>query len=248
MNIFLSIPLLFFWSAVFSFVPSAIYLIMNPLESIRAEELFLKDIFVIKKAVQFEKEKRKRSKGIGVIYGLCFVFMVFLSVVNWNRLGHAAVIPIDILSTTSVVLFCFAALTYFPVVLYLIFKAPWRYKEEGVYLRKAFVAYGISIFLFSMFYAYRWLTHKGFSAGGWDLVSSLFICVLSAAAISYIPILAYIMVKSRKRRIRGIRPGVIFVIFSLSFLIFSGLYIQDWIYDRKSGVKRVPLTWYLEFS
>lgn len=246
MNIFFSILFLFFWSAVFSFIPSVIYLIINPLESFAAEKLSAKNIFVIKKEISLGQEKRRRNKGICIIYAVCFVFMVVLSLINWVRSGEAVVAPIDILSTISVILFCFAVLTYSPIVLYLVFKDPLRYKDEGVYLRRTFVGYGICIALFSMVYAHHWLKNKGILVGAWDLFSSLFICIFSAACLSYLPILVYILIKSRKPGATGIRPSIIFVVFVISFLLFSGLYVKGWIADRNAGVKRAPLSFYSE--
>lgn len=232
MNIFISIPFILFWAAVFSFVPSAIYLIINPLESIEAEKLSSKNIFVIKKEVDFEREKKRRRRGICIIYGICVVVMVCLFVINWTRSGTASVMPIDIVSALSVILFSLAVLTYFPVVIYLVVKDPWRYKKEGVYLRTLFIAYGNCIFVFSVIYVYQWLKNKGIFIDRLDLLASLFICVIAASCISYLPVLTYILIKSRKSVAMCIRPSIIFMIFSISFILFSGLYVHDWILDK----------------
>ena len=117
MNIFFSIPLIFFWSVVLSFVPAVIYLIINPLESIKAEELSSRNIFIIKQESALNKEKRKRNKGVCIIYSICLAITTCFALFNWARSGQAAIIPLDILSVTSGVFFCFAALTYLPVML-----------------------------------------------------------------------------------------------------------------------------------
>jgi len=242
MNIFFSIFLIFFWSAIFSFVPAVMYLIINPLESIISEKLRMKGIYVIRKEIELDGEKKRRIRGVCIIYSICFALTVCLSVFNWMRFGEAARVPIDILSTMSVVLFCFAALTFLPIMLCLIFITPWRYKKEGVYLRWTFVGYGVCIMLFSVFYAYHWLKNKGILVDPWDLISPLFICIFGAACLSYLPILGYVLVKSSKPVVMGMRPSVIFVIFGISFLLFSGIFVQEWITDRTAVVKSIPLS------
>lgn len=246
MSIFLSIALIFFWSAVLSFVPSVIYLIINPLKSIISERLRVKGIYLIKAELELNGEEKKRTGGICVIYSVCLAFIICLSMFNWIHGGEAAVVPIDILSTMHVVLFSFAALTYVPIVLYIVFRDSWRYKDEGVYLRKAFLGYGVCIVIFSAAYAYHWLKNKGIPIGLGDLFSSIFICIIAAASLSYLPVLGYILIKARKPRIMGIRPGIIFVIFAVNFLLFSSLYIQEWISDRRAGVERIPFSFYLK--
>ncbi|MCK5213761.1 MAG: hypothetical protein KAR05_00220 [Candidatus Omnitrophica bacterium] len=94
MNIFFSIPLIFFWSVVLSFVPAVIYLIINPLESIKAEELSSRNIFIIKQESALNKEKRKRNKGVCIIYSICLAITTCFALFNWARSGQAAIIPL----------------------------------------------------------------------------------------------------------------------------------------------------------
>lgn len=248
MSILLSIPLILFWAAVLAFVPSAIYLIINPLESIRAEKLISKNIFVLWEEINLSKQKLRRYNGVRIIYAACLVLMTLASLWNGFKSGRAGVMPFDILSTVSVVLFFFALLTYLPIVLYLTFKDPWRYKAEGAYLRRAFVGYGIGLLIFSVIYSNNWLGSQGLTVGRSELLSSLIVCVFGTAALSYLPTLAYVLIGARKRLVMSVRPSVVFAIFVIFFILFSGLYIYGWLQDQRAGVKYVPAAFFLEFK
>jgi hypothetical protein len=135
-------------------------------------------------------------------------------------------------------LFWVSILTYLPIGLYLILKNPWQYKEEGVCLTTIYIFYGVGLLIYSGIFAYHWLkSHHWFVTMG-DGLASLLIVLFGAAVLSYLPILVYVYLQiARPYRQKPVHPNIIFVIYSLCFLLFSSIYLLNWVSDRRAGIE-----------
>ena len=158
-----------------------------------------------------------------------------LSLWNWLNKGQVSVNPFDMVSSTSVVLFWISVISYVPFGIYLAVKEPKKFLEERARFRGMFVLYGICLFVFCLIYSFHWLKSHHLSIGARDIFASFWIILACAAVLAYLPILLYVYLKVLnpfKRMI--IRPNIVFVIYSMCFLIFSGLYIYNWVTDQNT--------------
>ena len=233
MNIFKTIilPILVapFWAAVLAFIPIIIHLIRNPLYSIRAELAFKKKIFLLQQDEQLQKERKSRLKGVKIIYGVCLGLFLGVGLINWILNGSFGLHPLDIISSTSVILFCFAVVTYLPFAAYLILKDPWRYKEEGPILTEIFVFYGGAILVFALIYFGYWLKSHAISLEIIEFLKSFFILIFASATISYLPILVYVFIQVKNPvRKKPIKLRIVFFIYCISFFLFSAVYMTNW--------------------
>ncbi len=174
---------------------------------------------------------------IGIIYAACLVFFSFIYVFNQQQQVEG-IKPFDILSTLSVVFFWVSILTYLPIAFYLILKNPWQYKEEGVCLAAVYISYGVCILIFSGIFAFHWLKSHHFLIRVGDVVSSLLIIIFGSAVLSYLPILVYVFLRIiNPYKQRQVHPNTVFVIYSVCFLLFSSIYVINWVSDRRAGVQ-----------
>ena len=242
-----SLPLISFWSAILSFVPITLYLLLINPPLYRAEQKHLLGIYIIKEEFLLTKRRRTRVKVAGGIYGICLLFFTAVYALNHAQYGHKGISPFNILSSISVIFFCISVLSYLPIAFYLFLKNPWKSKEEGFCLTGIYVAYGLCILIFSIAYGYIWLEERQLLVGAEDIFGSLATVIFCSALISYTPILIYIFLKlADPLKDKKIRPHVIFIIYSISFLFFSALYINKWVLDKKAGVQHLPLRHYFE--
>ena len=232
-GIFLKVFLLVFWPAVLAFLPIVIYLIFNPLASYRAETARKIGIFLVSKEFSLRREKKTRVRGAVIIYGICFWLILILYLFNFLQRGRFEIDPFNILSTVSIVLFCFAIATYLPFAYYLILKNPLRYAEEGKIFHRMFFAYGAGIFVFSCIYVLNWLRSRAIFLEFNETFFSILTVIFSSAALAYLPILFYVFVLlANPFKQKKVRASVIFIIYSTCFLIFSFLYIHGWLAER----------------
>ncbi len=239
-NIFFSflqgLPVVVFWSAVLSFIPVTFYLLVKNPPLYRAEGVAAKGIFIIGQDAELKKEKKARTKIAAMIYGICFLLVSGVYLLNLPG-GSGGVNPFDILSTLSVLFFWFSVLSYLPIAVYLFIQDPWQYKEEGICLTRIYKVYGLGILIFSVFFAVHWLRSRNFSLQTEEIFISLLGMFFSSLIVSYLPILLYIYLKKANPcRIKKIHPNVIFMIYSVCFLIFSVIYAYNWINDRRAGI------------
>lgn len=228
--IFLALPMSFFWAGIMSFVPSVIYLILNPIRSNKAEKSQGEGIFLIKAEVQLNKEKHRRVRGVRTIYLICVLFFFIVYIYNQISRGHTSIVPFDILSALSVVFFLSSFVAYLPFAGYLFIKKPWSFDEEGIILTRIFILYGFCILFFSLIYIYSWLGARGLLLEAKEMFLTILSLFLGATGIAYLPILFYIFTAiSGFKRALGPRPSTIFIIYSVSFLIFSFIYIFGWV-------------------
>ncbi len=247
MDIMLALPFLLFWSAVLSFIPITFYLMVKNPPIYKAQEAISKGIFILGQDAQMRKDKRVRVRTVAMAYSICLLFFTFVYAVN--RLNNQeGVDPFDILSTLSILFFWFSVLSYFPIAVYLFIKNPWRYKEEGVCLTRIYVAYGLGILIFSIFFAVNWLKNGEFLLQAEEIFVSLCTMFFSSVVIAYLPILIYVYVKKASPyRIKKVHPNIIFIIYSVCFLVFSSIYVVNWISDKRAGIVYKSLRDYFLF-
>ncbi|MFA5059743.1 MAG: hypothetical protein WC676_03865 [Candidatus Omnitrophota bacterium] len=226
---FTALLLILFWGGVLAFVPVTFYLLIkNPplrqLETVRG-----RGIFIMTDESKLARGKESRVKTIGVIYAVsCALVLVWYLI---NRKEGSGVVPLDVFSSFSVILFYFSMLTYIPVIFYLRWCKPWQYREEGMCLTGIYHLYGVGIFAFAGFFLYSWLKQKGLVLYPQQVFYALLGAIFAAALLSYLPILAYVLVRAlRSWQDRPIRPNIIFVIYSLCFVVFSIIYVFEWLY------------------
>ncbi|OGX26290.1 MAG: hypothetical protein A2787_09185 [Omnitrophica WOR_2 bacterium RIFCSPHIGHO2_01_FULL_48_9] len=244
MDVLSPILLIPFWSAVLSFIPVTLYLLFvnPPLNQIEQERL--RGIYVLKKDSRLLTGKKSRSWNVALIYGICFFLLTFVYFFNRTHYGHADVSPFNILSSVAIMFFWFSILSYLPFAIYLFSKDPWKAKEEGICLTRIYIAQGICILFFCVIYAYLWLKKKNMLVGIEEVLAALLITIFAAVVISYVPILAYVFFMFARQK--GIRTNSIFIIYSLCFLVFSAVYIKQWVINKKIGMERRPLKYYFE--
>ena len=69
----------------------------------------------------------------------------------------------------------------------------------------------------------------------------LFIVSFRAAVLSYLPLLVYVFYKaSRFSKDHTVRSSVIFVIYSVCFVFFAGLFLGEWVRDHKKSSGPLP--------
>lgn len=231
------ILLVLFWSAVMAFVPSTFYLMIKNPPLYKAQQIVSRGIFILGDESKIRSRQQSRARAILIIYGVCIAFLG--GAYGFNRLnGVGGLGPLDIASGVSLMLFGFSILSYLPVGIYLLWKNPWQYKEEGLCLSRMYLIYGMGLLVFSIFFVAHWLNNKGLSVGAFDMLWSLLIILGGSAVIAYLPILIYIYVKIlHPYKKSQIHPNTIFVIFSLCFLLFSGIYAVNWMSDKNTSTK-----------
>lgn len=226
-----------FWSAVFAYVPTAIFLIMNPLESYKVEQARAKGIFILSQENSLRREKDRRKRGVGIIYGLCLALLAAVYAYNWWQNGEPGVKPLDVVSAVSLTLFGLAVISFLPAVFFFVIKNPWYYKKEAEWFKSIFVTYGVSLLVFSLVFVSRWLKGMGLVSGVKDVFASFFILCLSAAALAYLPIMIYVFLKLLKPcGHQGPRPSVIFIVYAAAFLVFAGFFVWNFIQTRSIGL------------
>jgi len=237
MNILGVILLILFWSAVLAFIPTTLYLLVKNPPLYRADRISSQGIFILSEEFHVEKSKKSRMRIIGMIYAACLVFFSCIYVFNQQQQVEG-IKPFDVLSTLFVVFFWVSILSYLPIAIYLVLKNPWQYKEEGVCLTAVYIFYGACILIFSGIFAFHWLKSNHLLGSAGDISSSLLIIIFGAAVLSYLPILVYVYLRiARPYKQRPVHPNTIFVIYSLCFLLFSSIYLINWVSDRRAGVQ-----------
>jgi len=231
-----------FWSGVLAYVPVTFYLLVKNPPIVKVEKARQKGIFNIHEESLSEQRKKSRVRVVMSVYGICLLITAVVYGFNWVQFQQTGVNPFDILSTLSVILFWFSVLTYCPVGIYLRLKQPWRYKEEGVCLTGMFVSYGVAILLFSVIFAHHWLKVRMISVQLQEMISGALLLIFSAAVLAYLPLLLYVFFKSsRLSADHTVRSSVIFVIYSVCFVLFAGLFFFEWVRDHTKKGADLPI-------
>jgi len=242
MNILLGLFQVVFWSAVLAYVPSAVYLVLNPIRSIRAEKASAQGIFILQAEDRIIVEKKRRLRGIVVIYAICLGLVLCAMTVGLMRGEGFGVGPFAILSSLSILVFCFATLTYLPFAYFIVMKNPQRFQAEGLYLRRVFIYYGVGLLVYGVFFSVKWLESRGIIVFVDEFVGSLLIICFASAVLSYLPVMIYsFFVMRHPFRGRFVSLRIIFAIYTLCFLLFSGLYIHGWIKERQAQKNAVAV-------
>ncbi|MFP4473699.1 MAG: hypothetical protein ACLFPX_07550 [Candidatus Omnitrophota bacterium] len=240
------LPLVLFWGAVLAFIPATFYLLIKNPSITRNERFRSRGIFILGQDHELQKQKSSRLRTVGMIYMTCCLSLLVVYIVNAGT-GNAGLQPFDIFSSLSIVVFWFAVISYLPVAFYLIWKNPWRKEEDGLCLNWVFTSYGLAIFSFALFFIAWWLAEKNIPIAIKDVLESLFIVLLSAFFIAYIPVLIYICYRLVCRdSSRGLHFNVVFIIYALCFIVFACLYGVQWVRDQRVGDQDVPLSVYFE--
>ncbi|MFA5260121.1 MAG: hypothetical protein WC450_02710 [Candidatus Omnitrophota bacterium] len=237
-NICIGLFVVSFWAAILSFVPTFFYVFVLNSLIVKFETTHQKGIFDIHEETLYAQRKKSRGKVVLMIYGICLLICTVVFLLNWRQHQQPGLNPLDILSTFSVILFGFSILTYFPFRYYLTLRPPGWYKEEGVCLPGMFVTYGVAMLLFSVFFAHHWFKIRAVPVQFQDMIAGTLVLILSAAVLSYLPLGGYVVYKSsRLSKDRTARSSVIFVIYSVCFIFFAGLFFSEWVLDHvKKGV------------
>jgi len=234
MSILSGIFQVFFWSAVLAYVPSALYLVLNPIRSIRAEKASAQGIFILQAEDRIIVEKKRRLIGIAVIYAICLGLVLFGMTVGLMRGEGLGVGPFAILSSLSIMVFCFATLTYLPFAYFIVMKNPQRFQAEGLYLRRVFIFYGAGLLAYGVFFSVNWLETQGIIVFIDEFAGSFLIIFFASAVLSYLPVMIYsFFMMKHPFRGRVVSLRIIFAIYTICFLLFSGLYIHGWIKERR---------------
>lgn len=237
MGILSPVFLILFWAAALAFVPITFYLLIKNPPLYKADRISSRGIFIISEESQVKKSKKSRIKTAGLIYAACLVFFSSIYFLNGGQESQG-IKPFDVLSTVSIILFWFSILTYLPIAVYLLMKNPWQHKEEAVCLTSIYISYGIAVLIFSLIFLSHWLTDSRWRLGTAEIWESVLTIIVGASILSYVPILTYIFLRiSRVYKSTMIHFNTIFVIYSICFLLFSGIYLVNWVSDRKSGLK-----------
>lgn len=242
LDILTSLPLILFWSAVLSFVPTVYYLLIHNPPLLKIERMREIGIFVIGQERVVRNAGRARVRTIAVIYGLC---VILFSVIYFLNAHHhlAGIRPFDILSTLSVILFGLSVITYLPIAFYLALKDPLRNREEGVCLTGIFIGYGSALLVFSVVFAYFWLKANNLLLGLGEILYSFFIVSIAAMVMAYLPICLYVFTRiANPYRPHKTHTNVIFVIYSLCFFVFATVFITNWVTDKKFGIKPIAIS------
>ncbi|MDP2653050.1 MAG: hypothetical protein Q8Q08_03355 [Candidatus Omnitrophota bacterium] len=236
------VPLAAFWAAVLAFVPVTYYLLVKNPPLLEAEYRRQQKIFIIGEDADLRRKRRSRLKMVGLIYAVCLSALLAAAVANFLRSGAADIQPFDILSTFSAAVFGFSLVTYLPVALYLLWRDPWRNRREGISLGAVYWGYGGLILVFSVRFIYIWARHREIFLGMSDVLSSLSMVLIGAAAVAYIPILTYILLSvSPSARSRPLRTSTVFVIYSMGAILFAVIFSFQWLKNRAYEQERIPL-------
>jgi len=235
LKIFGTLGLLSFWAAVLAFVPTTFYLLVKNPPISKAERINSEWIYILSQEDDVKKARNSRIWTVLLIYLVCFIVLLIAYVVNLQR-NSSGVWPFDILSSLSVIFFWFSVVSYLPVVAYLTLKNPWKKQEDGPCLNGIFIGYGIAILVFSVAFALLWMKRHGVSIGLIEVGAPIVYMLFSSVVVAYLPILAYVLMKQGKVfRSRIIHANIIFIIYSLSFLTSSVVYVISWIAVRRVG-------------
>lgn len=238
MAFLLGLFLIFFWSAVFAFVPVSYYLLVKNPPVYGAKNIQSQGIYILQEETLLERRLRNRKKTILLIYFACFVMVASCALINFLQTGNLNVYPFDILSSLSVIMFWISVIIYIPIALYIFLHNPWHFQNEGICMNRLFVGYGLGLLMFSFFFALSWLrTHQvGFSIK--DIFAAAGILLFGGMALALLPSFTYHLISKIDglRRKLNFHPNTIFVIYSICFLTFTVVYIHSWIARWKLGI------------
>jgi hypothetical protein len=100
-----------------------------------------------------------------------------------------------------------------------------------------FVAYGIGIMLFSIGFSFLWSKAHQIPLGFTEFISSFLTILFSSVVMTYLPVCFYAFSKiANPYRPSRMHVNVIFVMYSLCFLIFATVFIVNWVADKRSGI------------
>jgi len=235
MEIIFQLFALSFWAAVLAFVPTTFYLLAKNPPISKIERVNSEWIYILSQEDDLKKARASRARTVLFIYCLCLAILMATYFINFqnSRLG---IWPFDILSSLSVIFFWFSVFSYLPIVFYLTLKNPWKKQEDGPCLTGIFIGYGISILVFSVVFALSWMKRHGISIGIVEIGAPLVYMFISSIFVSYLPILAYVLMKKGKVfRTRIVHANIIFIIYSVSFFTSSVVYVASWIATRRAG-------------
>ena len=227
-----SIPVILFWSAVLSYVPTVYYLLIRNPPLLKAEKMREKGIIVLGQDRMVRKAETTRVMIISIIYGLCVVCFSIIYFINASH-DRIGIKPFDIASTLFIILFVFSVITYLPIAFYLMLKNPWQDREEAGSLTGIFIGYGIAILIFSLIFSFHWLKAHQIPSRLSEFFSSFLVILFSSVVIAYLPVCIYVFSQiANPYRLRRIHPNVIFVIYSSCFLIFASIFVANWVSDK----------------
>jgi hypothetical protein len=228
-----------FWAFIFSFVPVSLYLLLKNPWLFSVEENRALGIYFIEKEFEFRRRNKARSLGIRLIYGVCFLVCLAIYIYNWVTYHKISVAPFNILSVASVLLFGLSVFMYVPMAIFLVLRRPWQFREDKLCLEGTFIFYGIALLVFSLVYALYWVKGNQVVLQLSEIGSALLIIAFSSAVFSYLPVLLYVFIKAvQPFKVTGVHMNIIFVIYSVCFLIFSAVYVFSWAEEKKIGIEQ----------
>jgi len=239
-----AILLISFWAAVVSFIPIVFYLLIKNPPIYHIDNIRSRGIYILQEENFLQKNLRSRKRLVVLIYLGSFVFVALIFLNNYFRLARAGVWPIDILSAAAIALFGFSILTYVPVAIYVFLRVPAENREGGLCVTRYFMGYGLAILVFSVFFVRQWLIEQGLWVRAGDAAFTLGTLLLGGGALAYLPVLAYVfgLRAFKPQRFRAVHPNVIFLIYSICFLLFAAVYFFSWYAQWNQG--QTTRLWY----
>lgn len=227
-GILVAVPMTAFWALVLSFVPAVVYLMLHPLRHEQAQQLERQGIFFLSEIEYLQREKERCWRGLRGIYFLCCAGC--LAVYGFNLLvrHEISMSPLNLMSTAGTLVFMVSALSYFPVVVFFMCRRPRLCREETLFLKDVLTVYGGGMLVFAFIYISWWMRAHQYLASAKDMAVAVGVMAGGAALLSYLPILIYVAVRLSSRRNRNVSLHTIFVIYSLTFLLYAGVYVVGW--------------------
>ena len=225
-----------FWAAVASFIPTTFYLLLINPRIRKAQRLDKEYVSTREKKKRARKKSSLHTKITKGIYVACFTLVGALYVFKWIRFEQRGLSPFNFLFASTVTMFYAAILTYIPAYFFFRFKNPPFREEDEVCLGGIYIFYSVCMLNFAVFYVFQWLKNQDIFVDVVQVIMSSMIIFITSAGLSYLPILLYIFFRiANPRKQKKIHSNVIFVMYSICFLISSGVYIIQWNANRLPG-------------
>jgi len=171
-QIFFGIFLSAFWGAVLAFVPVTFYLLIKNPPLYQTGKSMSRGIYILTDERFLKRGEGQRARVVSLIYAGS-IFLV-LAIYFLNATSGRGFYPLNILSSFSIVLFCFSVVSYLPLAFYMSWKGYLRIDGESLCLSRIFMFYGVGIVLFSAFFALEWFKSRGVVLGLADIFMNIF--------------------------------------------------------------------------